>query len=122
MKLTEEFYIQANKTVLRALLRGEVSFPAMVKEREFKTHKKTQGVCLVCKSKYEQNNLIQKYCRDCALQVQRQRYFRKKEEKIEKAKAEKASVQVAGNKSQTACRAGKRPNRGSRYGREDREN
>ena len=95
MKLTEEFYIQANKTVFKALLRGELSFPAMVKEREIKTRKKTQGVCLVCKSNYEQNNLIQKYCRDCALQVQRKRYFNKKEAKIEKRKAKTKTLQVA---------------------------
>lgn len=92
MKLTEEFYIQANKTVLKALLQGIVTFPAMVKEREIKPRKKTKSVCLACKSEYEQNNISQKYCSNCAFQVQRQRYFRKKEEGIEKAKDKKASV------------------------------
>lgn len=94
MKLTEEFYIQANKTVLKALLRGEVSFPAMVKEREIKPREKTKGICLVCNSEYEQNNLIQKYCRDCAVQVQRQQYFARKESKIEKSKAKTKTKKV----------------------------
>lgn len=95
MKLTEEFYIQANKTVFKALLRGIVTFPEMVKEREIKARKKTQSVCKVCNSEFEQNNLIQKYCRECALQVQRQRYFNKKEAKIEKGKAKTKTLQVA---------------------------
>lgn len=95
MKLTEEFYIQANRIVFKALLRGELSFPAMVKEREIKTRKKTKSVCKVCNSEFEQNNLIQKYCRECALQVQRRRYFKKKEAEIEKRKAKTKTLQVA---------------------------
>jgi hypothetical protein len=87
MKLTEEFYIQANKTVLKALMLGQVTFPCMVKEREIKRRKTTIGICQVCNSSYRQNNLSQKYCSDCAFQVQRQRYFKRKEAEIEKRKA-----------------------------------
>jgi len=84
MKLTEEFYIQANKTVLKALRLRQLTFPEMVKEREIKRRKTTRSVCSVCNSEFDQNNLIQKYCRECALQVQRQRYFNKKAAQNEK--------------------------------------
>lgn len=92
MKLTEEFYIQANKTVLKALLLGQVTFPCMVKEREIKRRKTTLAVCQMCNSSYYQNNTSQKYCSDCAFRVQRQRYFRKKEAEIEKRKAKTKTV------------------------------
>jgi hypothetical protein len=78
MKLTEEFYIQANRTVLKALLQGIVTFPEVVKERQIKARKTTRGVCVICSSKFDRNCAIQKYCSDCAFEGQRRGYFRRK--------------------------------------------
>jgi hypothetical protein len=65
LKLTEEFFLWCNKVALDGLRRGVLSYPEMIKEREYKERKTRPGVCIRCDKDYLKNTAIQKYCREC---------------------------------------------------------
>jgi len=91
--LTEDFYRQANRIVLDALRRNLVVFPADIGERKGFKYKKTAAICVKCGIDYERNVVIQKYCRTCGEIEARERYFRRKQRKLDaKAKEKEASV------------------------------
>ena len=64
-KLTEAFLIWCNKVALDGLRRGVLSYPEMIKEREYAARKTRPGVCIRCDKDYLKNTAIQKYCREC---------------------------------------------------------
>ena len=64
-KLTEEFFVWCNKVALDGLRRGVLSYPEMIKEREYRERKTRPGVCIRCDKDYLKNTAIQKYCREC---------------------------------------------------------
>jgi hypothetical protein len=91
--LTEDFYRQANRIVLDALRRNIVVFPEDIGERKGFSYKKTAAICVKCGIDYERNVVIQKYCQPCGEIESRERYFRRKQRKLDaKAKEKEASV------------------------------
>lgn len=63
--MTEEFLIWCNKVALDGLRRGVLSYPPMIKEREYRRTKQTPGTCQRCKVDFMKNISSQKYCREC---------------------------------------------------------
>ena len=78
MKLTKDFYKQANRIVLDALRRKIVVFPDNIGERKEYIFKKVAAVCIKCGCNYKKNVSIQKYCRECGEIESRERYFKRK--------------------------------------------
>jgi hypothetical protein len=83
-RLTEEFYRQANRIVLDALRRNIVVFPKDIGERKGFKYKKTAAICVKCGSNYEKNVTIQKYCRECGEIEAKERYIRRKNDRIKR--------------------------------------
>lgn len=82
--LTEDFYRQANRIVLDALRRNIVVFPEDIGERKGHTYRKIAAVCCKCGSNYEKNVTIQKYCRECGEIEAKERYIRRKNDRIKR--------------------------------------
>jgi hypothetical protein len=93
-RLTEDFYRQANRIVLDALRRNIVVFPKDIGEHKGHTYKKIAAVCYKCGINYEKNVTIQKFCQPCGEIESRERYYKRKQKRLDaKAKAkEKATV------------------------------
>jgi hypothetical protein len=91
--LTEDFYRQANRIVLDALRRNIVVFPEDIGERKGFKYRKIAAVCVKCGIDYEKNVTIQKYCQPCGEIESRERYFRRKQRRLDaKAKAKKEAT------------------------------
>jgi predicted Zn-ribbon and HTH transcriptional regulator len=93
-RLTEDFYRQANRIVLDALRRNIVVFPDDIGERKGFSFRKIPAVCNKCGIDYEKNVTIQKFCQPCGEIESRERYYKRKQKRLDaKAKAkEKATV------------------------------
>jgi hypothetical protein len=82
--LTEDFYRQANRIVLDALRRNIVVFPKDIGERKGFKYRKIAAVCVKCGIDYEKNVTIQKYCRECGEIEAKERYIRRKNDRIKR--------------------------------------
>lgn len=91
-RLTEDFYRQSNRTVLDALRRNLVVFPKDLGERKESTFKKVAAVCVKCGKDYQRNVAIQRYCRDCGELESRERYYKRKQKRLDAKAKEKATV------------------------------
>ena len=81
-RLVEDFYRQANRIVLDALRRKLVTFPPVISERKENKVRKTSGVCCKCGQSFAKNVSIQKYCRECGELQSKERYLKRKNDRI----------------------------------------
>jgi len=81
-RLAEDFYRQANRIVLDGLRRKLVIFPDVISERKENKIRKTTGVCCKCGQSFVKNVSIQKYCRECGELQSKERYLKRKNDRI----------------------------------------
>lgn len=82
--LTEDFYRQCNRIVLEALRRNIIVFPEVISERGENKVRKTAGVCAKCGQGFTRNVVIQKYCRECGELEAKERYLKRKNDRIKR--------------------------------------
>ena len=82
--LTEDFYRQCNRIVLEALRRNIIVFPEVISERKENKVRKTTGVCTKCGQGFTRNVVIQKYCRECGELESKERYLKRKNDRIKR--------------------------------------
>jgi hypothetical protein len=70
--------------VLDALRRNIVVFPAVISERRENKVRKTTGVCAKCGQGFTRNVVIQKYCRECGEIEAKERYLKRKNDRIKR--------------------------------------
>lgn len=90
--LTEDFYKQCNRVVLDALRRNLVVFPKDLGERKSSSFKKISAICVKCGNSYEKNVVIQRFCRECGELESRERYYIRKQKRLDAKAKEKATV------------------------------
>lgn len=83
-RLAEDFYRQANRIVLDGLRRKLVTFPPVISERKENKVRKTSGVCCKCRQSFTKNVSIQKYCRECGELQSKERYLKRKNDRIKR--------------------------------------
>jgi predicted amidophosphoribosyltransferase len=83
-RLAEDFYRQANRIVLDGLRRKLVTFPPVISERQENKIRKTTGVCCKCGQSFTKNVSIQKYCRECGELQSKERYLKRKNDRIKR--------------------------------------
>lgn len=83
-RLAEDFYRQANRIVLDGLRRKLVIFPPVISERKENKVRKTSGVCCKCGQSFTKNVSIQKYCRECGELQSKERYLKRKNDRIKR--------------------------------------
>lgn len=72
--LTEEFYAECHKVVLKGINQGLIICPPLEKTAvDSKNPHRAVRSCSVCKAKVEMNSVWQKMCNDCSIQRGRER-------------------------------------------------
>jgi len=109
MRPKKDFYREANRIVLDGLRRKLVIFPDVISERKENKIRKTTGVCCKCGQSFTRNVSIQKYCRECGELESRERYFRRKQKRLDaKKKAKEEAIQISRDSRSSTGRSGKR--------------
>lgn len=78
--------------MLDALRRNIVVFPEDIGEHKGHTYKKIAAVCCKCGINYEKNVVIQKFCQPCGEIESRERYYKRKQKRLDAKAKEKATV------------------------------